>query len=424
MNGKPIAIFGSIVVFLGIFVSFAQSTPNTAFENGRWFDGTRFVRKTLYSVDGRFLSKRPKNVEKTVDLTGLWIIPPFAEAHNHNIATGVTEWDKKAVANYARDGVFYVKIQGNLPINTDEAKALGINDRTGPDVIFSQGSITASGGHPIGLIENVLLGRGYFPGFTKETLKDHRYFTVDSEAELEKKWPAILAKKRDFVKVLLWAADMHEKRSASPEFMFQRALDPKLLPLIIERSRVAGLRVSAHVTTAADFHVAVEAGVDEIAHIPYLGSEPIAPSDARLAAKKGITVVTTARLITWLPKNVLTDIDRPGVEKAQIANLKLLLDNRVPLAIGSDNTSDTSAAEVMYLRELKVFDDRTLLNLWTESTPRAIFPDRKIGRLDNGYEASFLALEGDPILDLANVKKIKYRFKQGVLLLEPLMLGN
>jgi len=33
-----------------------------------------------------------------------------------------------------------------------------------------------------------------------------------------------------------------------------------------------------------------------------------------------------------------------------------------------------------------------------------------------GYEASFLALEGNPIEDLRNLHRIKLRFKQGVLL--------
>ncbi|MGH9844565.1 MAG: hypothetical protein ACREEM_38075 [Blastocatellia bacterium] len=43
-------------------------------------------------------------------------------------------------------------------------------------------------------------------------------------------------------------------------------------------------------------------------------------------------------------------------------------------------------------------------------------PQRKIGALSEGYEASFLAWEGNPLEDLQNVRRIKLRFKQGVLL--------
>lgn len=61
-------------------------------------------------------------------------------------------------------------------------------------------------------------------------------------------------------------------------------------------------------------------------------------------------------------------------------------------------------------------DNLALLKMWSETTPRTIFPNRKIGALSDGHEASFLALEGNPVADLNNVRKIKWRFKQGVLL--------
>ncbi|HSI88039.1 MAG TPA: amidohydrolase family protein, partial [Pyrinomonadaceae bacterium] len=250
-------------------------------------------------------------------------------------------------------------------------------------------------------------------GFTKETLRDHRYFTVDSGAELEQKWPSVLRKRPDFIKVLLWASDEHSKRAISPDKIGERALDPALLPLILQKARAAGLRVSAHVTTAEDFHIAVAAGVDEINHLPYLGSEPIAESDARLAAEKKIVVVTTAGLIERLPKNVMTEAELADVRKAQIINLKRLHESGVRLAIGSDSTSDTSVKEAFYLDALGIFDRATLLKMWTETTAQAIFPDRKIGQLAEGYEANFIAQEADPLKDINNVRRIKYRVKAG-----------
>jgi hypothetical protein len=45
-----------------------------------------------------------------------------------------------------------------------------------------------------------------------------------------------------------------------------KGLDPVLLPGIVARARRQRLRVSAHISNAADFHMAVEAGVDEIVH--------------------------------------------------------------------------------------------------------------------------------------------------------------
>jgi imidazolonepropionase-like amidohydrolase len=82
--------------------------------------------------------------------------------------------------------------------------------------------------------------------------------------------------------------------------------------------------------------------------------------------------------------------------------------------VGSDNVEDTGAAEFEYLASLGVFTKAELLRLWTETTPQAIFPGRRIGVLRDGYEASFLALSGNPLDDLANVRRITRRFKQGV----------
>lgn len=83
------------------------------------------------------------------------------------------------------------------------------------------------------------------------------------------------------------------------------------------------------------------------------------------------------------------------------------------VAIGSDNVNDSSLSELEYLQGPGIFDNLTLLKMWAETTPRTIFPNRRIGALREGYEASFLALVGNPVEDLNNVRKIRLRFKQG-----------
>ncbi len=394
----------------------AQTEQNTALLNGKWFDGKAFKARTMYSVDGRFTSKKPVKIDKTIDLSGLFLVPPLAEAHNHRPATGVEEWDRQAINNFLAGGVFYVKIMGNLPIGEDGKKALRLNRANGLDAVFGQGSLTGSGGHPIGLIENVLMRQGYFPGFTKEQLRDHRYFTVDSAEELEKKWPMVLKNRPDHIKIMLWYSEEYEKRKSDPGFFSLRGLDPKLVPLIVQKARAAGLRVAAHVTSTADLKVAVDAGVYELAHIPLLGRELISEADARSIAKKGIIVNTTARRageIIRLPRLGAPPNEQEQVAKIYLDNLRLLYKSGAKLVVASDDTSDTSVKEALYLNGLGIFDTATLLKMWTETTPLSIFPGRKIGQFAEGYEASFIALEADPLADLANVTKIKYRFKQG-----------
>jgi predicted amidohydrolase YtcJ len=54
--------------------------------------------------------------------------------------------------------------------------------------------------------------------------------------------------------------------------------------------------------------------------------------------------------------------------------------------------------------------------LWSETTAATIFPNRKIGRLKDGFEASFLVLGGNPVEDFLNTSRIEMRVKQGEIL--------
>jgi imidazolonepropionase-like amidohydrolase len=48
-----------------------------------------------------------------------------------------------------------------------------------------------------------------------------------------------------------------------------------------------------------------------------------------------------------------------------------------------------------------------------ETTPQAIFTSRKIGRLEEGYEASLLVLRENPLEDLERLGDVRLRMKQG-----------
>jgi imidazolonepropionase-like amidohydrolase len=98
------------------------------------------------------------------------------------------------------------------------------------------------------------------------------------------------------------------------------------------------------------------------------------------------------------------------------SNLKLLKEAGVRIAIGSDNYRAHSRSDALYLSDLGVFTNLELLKLWSEVTPRVIFPERMIGELRDGYEASFLVLQADPLTNFNNTARIWLRVKQGRLL--------
>jgi imidazolonepropionase-like amidohydrolase len=407
------------ILLLGVTIVRSQTAnpggrpPNIALEHGSWFNGHSFEPRTVYSVEGKFTSKKPDRIDRTLDLAGLWIVPPFADAHNHSIGTGQVELDRAAVHHYLDDGVFYVKMQGNVPINDDVKKRIGLNHPDSVDAMLAQESITASGAHPLQLPDIFLFPMVYLPGFSKERMQQASIGPVDTLEDLDRKWPAFLAQKPDFIKVFLIYSDEYEKRKNNPSYGWVHGLDPRVVARVVEKAHQVHLRVSVHVNTAVDFHNALMLGVDEIAHLPLTGVTPISDEDAELAARRGVIVDTTCAAVPTIPPWFLPTEDRPHVLKIQVTDLKLLQDHGVKLAIGTDMPPDTSRGEVDYLRGLGVLNDLTLLKMWVETTPQSIFPDRKIGSLEDGYEATFLALEGNPLEDWKNTRRIRVRFKQG-----------
>ena len=386
---------------------------NYEFVNGRWFDSNTFRNRIFYSVKGTLTSKRPKRVDSIIDLKDKYVIPPFGEAHNHNVDGANVE----IIRRYLEDGIFYVKNPNTLP--RDRASVEGrINIPESVDVAFANGGLTASEGHPIGLARRNI-ARGVW---TESDAEGAFYFTINNKADLDRKWGAILAGKPDFIKTYLLYSEEYRKRKDDERYQYWKGLDPALLPDIVKLAHRNGLRVSTHIESAFDFHNAVLAGVDEINHMPGFRGGPnldipdpkvyeISEEDARVAARKRITVVTTLGGIS-LFKGPL----REKGDRLHSRNLRLLKKHGVKVALGSDEYRKTAAPEARYIHELGVYSSLELLKIWCEDTPATIFPKRRIGYLKDGYEASFLVLAGNPLEDFQNTSKIEIRVKQGKLL--------
>lgn len=404
---------------LGAKAAGRQSSSKTyGFINGNWFDGQNFRNRRFYSAGGVLTSKKPVRVDSVVDLSGKYVIPPFGEAHNHNVedAERINELARK----YLQDGIFYVKNPNNLP--AARTSLLGrINIPTSIDVVFANGGLTASGGHPLGVVKRNL-ERGAKP---EDWAEGGFYFIIDNLTDLDRKWEKVLSGRPDFIKTYLQYSEEYEKRKEDNAYLDWRGLNPALLPEVVRRAHAAGLRVSTHVETATDFHNALVAGVDEINHTPGFRPEKgdwkkydasrfkISERDARLAARNRVVVVTT--LVSAIDHALQKKEGEPFNELRDllVQNLQLLKKHDVHIAIGSDSYRQTSLAEALNLQKLEAFDNRTLLKMWCETTATAIFPKRKIGHLKNGYEASFLVLNGNPLQEFANIQKIDKRFKQG-----------
>ena len=413
-------VLGILLVTLSVQAQLpAAAGHNYEFANGNWFDGQKFVRATFYSVAGKLSSKRPSRIDRVFDLSGKYVVPPFGEAHNHNLDWSSDERFARLNKMYLDAGIFYVKNPNSL-LRSKEPTSARINLPNSVDGILSNGGLTGSGGHPI---EIVTPQRGFKP----DDGEGGFYYVIDNAADLERKWPAIKAGKPDFIKTYLLYSEEYAKRKHDKAYDGWKGLDPAVLPEIVRKAHRDGLRVSTHVETAVDFHNAVAAGVDEINHLPgfrpdrndpanyaHLAQYQISEADAKLAGNRRVVVVTTVgETVEQMFNEKLPERDRLAVRAMLAQNLQLLQKHNVSIAIGSDSFRQTALPEALSLAKLQAFDNLTLLKMWCENTAAAIFPKRKIGHLKDGYDANFLVLTGNPLADFANVKTIELRIKQG-----------
>ena len=425
----PEPLFIENVYRASVPVRRTPDAPTLTLENGRWFDGAGFTGKVMYSVDGVLTEVAPARSDRVVDLEGGWVVPPFGEAHTHHM--GNRNALEEQGGHFIDDGVFYVMVQDPASEIREEHREYSARPTT-VDVAYTQGVVTPSWG-VITDMYGLFVGMGmYGEDATLDDIVGKVFFRVDTVEDLEREWPVLEAKNDRFVKVILAFTDELEQRRADPErygaqppqYSGKPGLTPEVFRALVPKAHEAGLMVSAHIENRADFRLAVDAGADLIAHLPAAwqigegtgyAADDIDPwvltqEDVIAARRAGTVVVTTA---------VPTSLEDPRLElfnEVHTRNLEMLSRAGVKLVVGSDQFTRTSVAEVLYLETLGVFSDDALFRLLSVQTPRFIFPERRIGHLREGYEASFLVLGGNPLEDLGHIQDIRVRVKNGNIL--------
>ena len=403
----------------------AERPPATAWVNGQWFDGEGFRRADVYSAGPRLTLKRPKTVDRTVDLAGRYVTGAFGEAHNHDIPSRDTA---ATIRTYLQQGVFYVMIQGNAPSVRESLRPL-VNTPGSVEVAFANGLFTAPGGHPTALVErNVKNG-----GMTADDRDGGFLLPVASADDVARQWARVRSQRPDFVKIVLVYSEDRVAGVPRPAGSDRHGLDPALAASIVQRAHADGLRVSAHVESAYDFDVAVKAGADVIAHMPGFWPVPerimsrgadlyrISEDAARRAGRRKVTVVTT---IGEAVRSVLAPAG-PDNENPELVplrdqllaiyrhNLDVLRRHGVRIATGSDQFSGTSVGEALALHQAGLLPPAALLRALTTDAAAAIFPGRAPFGLAEGAPADFLVFDSSPLVDFTAIQRPRRRVKAG-----------
>lgn len=394
----------------------AQSGKTIEFRNGLWFNGKDFTEGTWYARDGLLTRKVPAKIDTVVDLEKRWVVPPVADAHVSCLAGNPSA--KEALKTYMAEGVFYLQILSNSQQERQDLANL-LNKPGAPDALFANGGLTCSLGTPFTKYESRAWDmRG--PGQAQakyEQLRLNRkmlgdgYWFIDSKDDVSKNWEKIKAQKPGVLSIYLLDAE----KSGGKE---GKGLTADAAKAIIKKAKKADLQVFAHVETVDDVRLGIKLGVNGFANLP--GSEwdgtgdparfELKPDDLKKMAKKNIAVVPL------LSHGQAAAISNPAVLEFHKKTLKTLLAEGVPVAIGSDDGSRTMRSELNYWTQLGAMNTEQAMRILCETTPCAIYPERKIGKFEEGYEASFLALNDNPLGNIMKLRLISFKVKNGVIL--------
>ena len=303
------------------------------------------------------------------------------------------------------------------------------------DAIFAHGGLTSTGGHPHTLYETQALGyswRAMFDPEKKEEIlagrssADDAYYLIDSLEDLDSKWEGILANHPDILKVYVYNTDSRESRIQEQQ-LGSYGLPEAVIQEVVKRSGDHGINVWAHVQTVADFELALKHGITLFAHMPGYGGgigkvdlEALTVSDSTLQSLRGKNIVMSPTVSFAKYYATAWDGTKMALDTAMLEEkyefLKTQLhrfhDAGIQIVLGADQYNATLGEEIRDIISIGAFSDRELFNILT-GTPKVIFPDRKIGALKQGYEASFLVLGQNPLEDIKAIWEIDLRVKNG-----------
>ncbi len=388
---------------------------NYEFRNGQWYDGKGFVAATWYTANGLLSKKAPSKIDSVINLEGRWVVPPMGDAHCSSVTENPSA--SNTLSQYMGEGVFYLQMLGNTQEGRTATAPL-LNKPTAPDAVFSNGVITCTLGYPFleyegpaNKIRNPSLwGEHYDELKISQKMLGNGYWFIDNQAALTANWDKIKMQNPGVISIYLLDA----QNSGGKE---GKGLSAEVAKLVVKKAHKSGLRVFANVETANDLSLGLKLGVDGFANLPGHNWDGVGASQKYELSDADIKTLAKKKTpLVLLLSHAQAATNRTVVQEFHRKTLRRLLEANVNVAMGSDDSQRTLRMELNYWFGLGDLDDARTLKVLCENTPRAIFPNRKIGKIENGYEASFLVLSDNPLSNVLKVRVQAFKVKNGVLL--------
>jgi len=415
MKSHPLFIACAAVALLSVTTPAQQPASTTAFTGARVIDGTDRApidNATILVRGGRVVAVGPAASvtipagASRVPLAGKTVIPGLVNAHGHVGNTVGMEQGHYSAENVTRDLKTYAAYGITTVFSLGDDQAAGFTAR--------DGQRTPALDHARLFVAGPVLA----PKSPADAVK-----LVDEDATM----------KVDIVKIRV-----DDNLGTTPK------MAPEIYKAVIDEAHKKGLRVAVHLFYLEDAKAVLDAGADFIAHS--VRDAPV--DDAFIAMLKRRNVCYCPTLMrevstfvyestpSWFSDPLflkhadLAAVDalkqparqqamatsksaqryKAGLEVAN-RNLKKLSDAGVTIAMGTDTGPPARFQGYFELMELEMMakaglTPRQVLASATRDAAKCMKLDSELGTLEPNKWADFVALDADPLSDVANIRKI------------------
>ncbi|MEW5815041.1 MAG: amidohydrolase family protein [Spirochaetota bacterium] len=319
---------------------------------------------------------------RTIDVAGKTILPGFINAHVHFPFTEVEQHLKA----WAQGGVTTVRNIGSRPFFSERDSVL--EDNQNARLVMSGPLVTVPDGYPIIPWGNNIIA-----------------LTVTSSEDARQKVDKLLDDGADIIKIAIERGDVLP--SSVPN-----TLSLEEAAAIVEVAHSRDTIVSAHVTASRDLKLALDAGVDDIAHMV---ADTLPPELIERMIKDGVY---------WVPTLELWKCVAHGYRQPAIDNLALFVKagGGGKVALGTDFNGYNCRFQLgmptteMGLMQAAGMTPMQIIVAGTRNAAHVSNLARELGTLEAGKIADIIVVEGDPLSDIHALANVKMVIHNGVVI--------